>query len=130
MLRHLPLMAIPLIVLNIIVLLGSATLRTPAFTTVLVSGAPWSLLVGDLVVLLAVILLYAEVLKATRTGTASIIDHLLSLAVFLIFLLEFLLVPAMGSNTVFVVMAISLVDVISGFTVTIVAARRDVDFER
>jgi len=130
MLRHLPLMAIPLIVLNIIVLLGSATLQTPAFTTVLVSGAAWSLLVGDLVVLLAVILLYAEVLKATRTGTASIIDHLLSLAVFLVFLLEFLLVPSMGTNTVFVVMAISLVDVISGFTVTIVAARRDVDFER
>lgn len=130
MLRHLPLMAIPLAVLNIIVLLGSATLQTPAFTTVLVSGAAWSLLVGDLVVLLAVILLYAELLKATRTGTASIVDHLLSLAVFVIFLLEFLLVPSMGTNTVFVVMAISLVDVISGFTVTIVAARRDVDFER
>lgn len=130
MLRHIPLMVVPLIALNVIVLFGEASLRTAAFTTTLVSGATWSLLIGDIVVLLAVLLLYVEVLKATRTGTASIIDHLLSLGIFVIFLLEFLLVPSMGTGTVFVVMAISLVDVIAGFTVTIVAARRDVDFER
>lgn len=89
------------------------------------SGAAWRLTLDDLLLLLAVIGLYFEVLKATRTSQASVFDHILSLGAFIACLLGFLLVPALGTSTFFIIMAMALFDVIAGFTVTINTARRD-----
>ena len=53
------------------------------------------------------------------------LDHTFSMLVFVGFLIEFLMVADCGTSTFFVLMLMSLLDVISGFTVSIVAARRD-----
>ena len=82
---------------------------------------------GDVLVLLALILLFIELLKSTSTGTAAIFNHALSMLVFIICLVEFLLHPAFATSTFFVILVMALLDVLAGFIVTIIASRRDFD---
>ncbi|TIT27360.1 MAG: hypothetical protein E5W78_18620, partial [Mesorhizobium sp.] len=58
----------------------------------MMSGGVFSLTLGDLIVLIGLILFFVEIVKSTRTTSASIMDHLLSTFVFVAFLVEFLLV--------------------------------------
>ena len=67
-----------------------------------------------------------EILKATRVGKMSIIDHLLSTVVLIIFLVEFLLVPGASTSVFFALMLMTLIDVMAGFSVSIRSATRDV----
>lgn len=81
--------------------------------------------ISDLLIIASLLFLYIETFKATRTNTASIIDHVLSLVVFLVFFVEFLIVPRLGNTTFLIMMVGALMDVVMGFTVTISTARRD-----
>ena len=74
-------------------------------------------------------LLYLEIFKATRTGVASIIDHLLSIGLFIVCLVELLLLAPMATATFLILTVMTLIDVIAGFTVTISGARRDFGVE-
>ena len=89
------------------------------------SGVPMRLDAGDVVVLAALVLLYFEVFKATRTSNASILDHIASLAVFVVALVEFLLLPRFAHGAFLAFLLMTLIDVVAGFTVTISSARRD-----
>ena len=89
------------------------------------SGAMLKLTSGYALVLLGLLLLYVEVFKATRTGQASILDHALSLVVFVVALVEFIVVPRFGHEAFLAILAMTLIDVVAGFTVTISGARRD-----
>ena len=60
-------------------------------------------------------------------NSASVIDHLLSTLVFVLFLVEFLLVKGATTSLFFVLMLFSLVDVLAGFSVSLRAASRDVN---
>ena len=75
-------------------------------------------------------LLFFEIIKATRVGANTIIDHLLSTFVFIAFLVEFLLVEGAAHSVFFILMMIALVDVLAGFTVSIRSATRDVNVGR
>jgi hypothetical protein len=54
----------------------------------------------------------------------------LSMAVFILMLIEFLLVKQAGTSTFFLLMMVSIVDVIAGFIVTLRTAQRDFTVER
>lgn len=127
MFRAIPLFLLPLIAYNVLMLTGDiqATLATELFSIGLISGAIWSFSVHDAFVVAGVLILYFEIFKSTRTGISSVLDHTLSTIVFVVFLIEFLTVAACGTSTFFVLGLMSLLDVIAGFTVSIVAARRD-----
>jgi hypothetical protein len=99
------------------------------FSVHMVSGADWAMSVGDLLITLAILLLAGEVMKSTRIGTRTIIDHSLSLVLFLGMLVEFLLVKATATGTFFVLLVISFVDVVAGFAVTLRSAQRDLTVE-
>jgi hypothetical protein len=90
-----------------------------------VSGA-WSLTAGDLMLVLGLVCLFFEVLKSTNTGRSSVMEHMLSTVVFIIFLVEFLLVGACASSVFFILMMMAIFDVVAGFTVSITGAGRDV----
>ncbi|GAM98561.1 hypothetical protein U91I_02196 [alpha proteobacterium U9-1i] len=92
------------------------------------SGVEWIVTFGDVLVLISLILLFIELLKSTSTGTSAIFNHALSMLVFIICLVEFLLHPAFASTVFFMIMVMSLLDVLAGVVVTIVSARRDVEF--
>jgi hypothetical protein len=130
MLAAIPLMIVPLIGYNLVMigLLGGgiAELQTTIFSTSMMSGATWTMSIGDLLIVISLVLLFIEVLKATRTGPWSVIDHMLSMFVFVAFLVEFLLVRDAATQVFFILMVIAFIDVIAGFSVSIRSAGRDV----
>ena len=126
-----PLLVIPLAIYNMIAFLTPGVNWTDTVTTVtLTSGAVWSVTTEDMLVGLAIILLPLEILKATKIGVRSIVDHVLSMAVFVVMLVEFLLVRQAGTSTFFLLMMLSVVDVLAGFIVTLRTAQRDMTIER
>ena len=96
------------------------------FRIPMVSGMTWNMNWGDLLIVISLGLLFVEILKSTRTGTSSILEHMLSTLVFVLFLVEFLLVGAAASSVFFILMIMALVDLTAGFTVSISGAGRDV----
>ncbi|HWM49677.1 MAG TPA: hypothetical protein VNR11_22475 [Xanthobacteraceae bacterium] len=84
---------------------------------------------GDLLIAFSLLILFVEILKAARLSSRSIIDHLLSMVLFVVMLIEFLLVPQAASGTFFLLMVICFVDVVSGFSVSIRTAQRDIAFD-
>ncbi|MBI1400172.1 MAG: hypothetical protein GC148_08575 [Hyphomonas sp.] len=103
----------------------AAMLAETAFSLPMISGVEWVLTRGDAIVLLAVTFLFLEILKSTSTGTATIINHGISLLLFIICLVQFLLMPNFATSTFFILMSMTLLDVLAGVIVTIVSARRD-----
>lgn len=95
----------------------------------MVSGADWTLTAGDLLLVVGLVCLFFELLKSTNTGRSSIIEHMLSTALFVIFLIEFLLAGAAATSVFFLLMIMSLVDVTAGFTISITGAGRDVTMD-
>jgi hypothetical protein len=69
------------------------------------------------------------VLKATRTSTRSLFDHLLSTVVFIGALVEFLLVPQAATSVFAILLVMALIDVLGGWSVSMRAARRDLTME-
>jgi hypothetical protein len=133
MLWSLPLTLVSLVAYNAVVLLGgtgdpSVRLAAPLFAARLPSGATLAFDTGSALIVLSVALLFVEILKATRTGNASLADHMLSVAVLIAFIVEFLTVGIAGHPVFVVLTVLSLTDVIAGFSVTIRGARRDVDW--
>ncbi len=122
-----PLMIVPFVFYNA-VMLGSGL---PSFASTLMSvpmlsGAVWTITLGDIVVLTALIALFLEVLKATMSTRGSLINHMLSMLVFVAFLVEFLLVRDAATQLFFTLMVIAFIDVVAGFTISNRAAGRDV----
>lgn len=132
-----PLLAIPVVVYNLLVLTLSGgfgsqdaqlQLGGPLFTITMTSGAAWSVSLSDLLLAGSLVVLFIELLKSTTSRRIAIINHSLSMLLFIVCLVEFLLAPAFATSTFFLMTVMVLLDVLAGFIVTIVAARRDVDF--
>ena len=130
LIRFMPMLGFLWLIYNLMMLLGDigSTLDYELFSVALPSSATWSVNVGHLLVMVGVVALYVEVFKATRTTTSSIIDHGISMVVFIAYLVEFLVVAGAGNSIFMILLLMALVDVIAGYTVTIVAARRDLGF--
>lgn len=131
MLTAFPLMIVPFVLYNIAMFGivgfgGPEWLASEVASLQMVSGAVWTLSFGDLIIVIALVMLFAEIVKATRTGPFQIVDHLLSLVVFLVFLIEFLLFQSAATDVFFILTAIAFVDVAAGFTVALRSASRDV----
>lgn len=121
-----PLMLVPLIVYNAIAFAFSDfSWDVPFLSLPMISGAIWQMTAGDLFVAFAVVVLFIEMLKATRTGSGAIVDHILSTLVLIVCIVEFLVVPQAATSTFFLLLLVVLVDVIAGFSITIRSARRD-----
>jgi len=132
MLGSIPLLIIPFILYNIGLTgaIGDAAgdpWKTELFSVAMMSGGVFTMTLGDVLVVIGLILLFVEVVKSTRTSNSSVVDHLLSTFVFVAFLVEFLLVKGAAHSVFFTLMLIALVDVLSGFSVSIRAAGRDVN---
>ena len=145
-----PLLAIPVIIYNIIALgkggfgavsveagaataLESGTVVSPMMETMnsvmievsMIGGVVWEVTSGDLLILLAIGFLFMELLKSTSTGTATIMNHAVSMLLFIVCLIEFLLFPNFATSVFFILTVMTLLDVLAGVVVTIVSARRD-----
>ena len=125
-----PLLLVPFAIYNIIAFLMPDLSWTGAVTTVhLVSGADWSMSIGDILIAFSVVVLFGEMMKATRIGIRTVVDHGLSLLLFLVMLVEFIVVKQAASATFFLLLIIGIVDVMGGFAITLRSAQRDLTVE-
>ncbi|MBB3872748.1 MAG: hypothetical protein KYX67_04385 [Brevundimonas sp.] len=137
MLIAIPLLLIPVILYNIVVLFGApgdmgmaqadALLRDPMFSIPMASGAQWNIGSGDLILFLGLILLFFELIKSTSSQKVAIVNHALSMVLFIVVLVEFLLIRGFATSTFFLIVVMILLDVLAGFIVTIISSRKDFD---
>src|ERR1700752_184180 len=126
-----PLLLVPFAIYNMIAFLTPGVSWTSPVTTVhMMSGQDWVLTWEDILRPFPIFLLWIELIKATRAGTRSIMDHVLGMALFIGMLVEFLLVQRAATSTFFLLMAIALVDVLAGFIVGMRSATRQIEVER
>lgn len=129
--RAIPLLIFVFLFYNLLVLFGgdadpNVALRKEVFGITLPNGKfPWSFSWGDLVILLLLVMLFFELLKATYTSSTSLLDHALSMLVFVVCLIEFLMIPQAQTSIFFFLTVATLIDVIAGYTIGIRVARRD-----
>jgi hypothetical protein len=125
-----PLLLVPFAIYNIIAFITPGVGWTTPVTTVhMMSGQDWVLTWEDLLLAFAILLLAVEIIKSTRMGMRSIVDHVLAMALFIVMLVEFLLVQRAGTSTFFLLTMIGLVDVLVGFIVSIRSSQRQVEVE-
>jgi hypothetical protein len=94
----------------------------------MLSEGEFSVTAGDVLIAVSILILLVEVIKSARMSQRTVIDHMLSMVLFVCMLVEFLVVKEVASTTFFLLLVISFVDVVGGFTVSIRAASRDVSF--
>lgn len=126
-LRSIPLLVIAFILYNAIVFtFGTEALTSLALPEMgMLSGGVWRFTWGDFVILVTLFLLFIELVKATYTTTSSLVDHGLSMVVFIACLVEFLMAPQAATSVFFLVMVAAGIDVVAGFTIGIRVAQRD-----
>ncbi len=131
-----PLLALPVLIYNLVLLTMRGGLNTsdapaqlagPLFTIGMTSGGQWPVTLGDLFLTAALVVMFIELLKSTNSRNIAIINHSLSLILFVGCLVEFLLFKGFATSVFFLMTLMVLLDVLAGFIVTIVSSRRDID---
>lgn len=121
-----PLLLIAFAIYNMVAFLTPGVAWTDrVFGVPMPSGVEWAVSASDLLIAFALFLLFFEVLKAARNTARSLFDHLLSTVIFIGALVEFLLVKQAATSTFAILLLISLVDVLGGWSVAVRTARRD-----
>ena len=138
MFAALPLLALPVLFYNLIAVTtmpdGVRTAMAQDFMArrVLEVPMPYGALcpinLGDVIVFGSLLILFIELLKSTASGRIVIIKHSLSMVLFIVCLVEFLLFRAFATSAFFLLTTMVLLDVLAGFIATIVASRRDIDY--
>ena len=123
---------VPLLLLSVIVYAGLALVgvdfNATLFDVPLPSGGRRAFTAMDAVMVFPLFMLFIEILKSTKTGGNSVFDHAMSLMVFILCLILFLVWDLAATSLFFLITMVPLIDVVAGFSVTIRAARRDYAF--
>jgi hypothetical protein len=132
MLKSFPLLLVAIIAYNALIFGGAVVTSTDAnailarsVSFTMFSDDVWRFTLGDLIVLVTLGLLFVEVVKSTRTSATQVLNHALSMLTFVIGLTEFLVLKGFSTTTFFFVVVMAFFDVVAGFTISIVGARRD-----
>jgi hypothetical protein len=126
-----PLLVFPLMLYNFVVLTGLAGnqpdvwMVQPIFSVNMFSGDSWGVSFADVFMGLSLLLLFVEIVKATRTDAMSIINHGLSMLLCVVCIIEFIALKGFSNSVFFLLTMMTVLDVVAGFTITIVAAKRD-----
>jgi hypothetical protein len=125
-----PLLMIPFALYNLLVfLIPGFSWNNEIWHVSMISGGEWGITPGDAIVAGSVLIVLIDMLRsARRPGRRTIMDHVLSMILFVGMLIEFMTVKAVVSSTFFLLLVIGFVDVAGGFAVSIRAAiaRRDI----
>lgn len=111
-----PLLIVPLAIYNIMTFIIPVSWTEKIATIPMISGAEWPMTLGDVLLALALLLLFIEIVKASRTRR-SMVDHLLSLLVFVGTAAELALVPQAATSPFALFALICLIDAIAGFSI-------------
>jgi hypothetical protein len=95
----------------------------------LMSGDNWHVSGGHLFLVFSMVLLFIEIVRATSSGFGALINHALSMLVFVFALIMFLTSPGYGNSIFFIYVSMTALDVMAGIIITVVASRRDVTLQ-
>lgn len=126
-----PLLALPMIYYNFMIfaVIGTdpvavnAWLDSAAFQVTMFSGAVWTMTQADIIVAAAMGLLFIEILKSVGTPMLSLVNHGIAVMTLLVYVVEFISIPGFTTSVFFLLALTQLIDVIAGYTITIVATR-------
>ena len=127
-LRIAPLLALPLAVFILAALSaqdGSWT-TSVIFTLDMISGAQWPVSYGEVLEFGSLLILFIEIVKAVNTEAREIINHGLSMVVAITCIILFVTNARFTNSAFFMLTTMTLIDVVAGFIITIIAARRDI----
>ena len=116
-----PLLIVPLVVYNILTFIMPVDWGTELTSVALMSGATWRITLGDALLAAGLVFLLLEVIKAARQGRRGVVDHLLSLLVFMAAAAEFVLVAGAATSIFALLVLMCLVDVLAGFAMRRIA---------
>ena len=122
-----PLLLIPFALYNMIIFLLNMPFSDTVFSIPLMSERRMPVTAGDLLLAVAMLLLYVEVVKATRLGGKTIMDHVLAFFLFVGMASELALVPPAATPTLLLLTVIGFVDVITGISVSVGRKRRQIE---
>jgi|SRR6185503_9057635 len=120
-----PLTALVIAAYNLVAILPGLAPDSEIVEFTMSSGGVLGLTVGDILVLAGLVALFLETLKSAKPRGGTVVDHIFSVVVFIVALIEFLLVPFCATASFLILTAITLIDVVGGFSVSIFSARRD-----
>lgn len=133
-----PLTALPALALPVLLYALSAlfisdgpiavTLAAPALSLPMPT-VRWQISFADLFAFGGLICLFADLLKSTSTGRAAVVNHMFSMGLLVVCIVLFLLAPPFVTSTFFLLLAMTALDVVAGFTISTISARRDVSTE-
>lgn len=125
--QHTPLLVFPLIIyVAVMAMFGVSAWDNVMFSVPMLSGGEFLANASDLLLTFGLVCLFFEVIKSTQFSTSSVINHMLSTLVTIAYLVIFLLVRGAETSLFFILMLMSLVDLMAGFSVSIRSATRDV----
>jgi len=119
-----PFLIVPMILYVIAGQLGSH--EALLYGGTLPSGAHVSVTAGAGLVLIGIGCLMLEALKSTHTGTRGMVDQTLSIFLLGAALVAFVVLPAFGTLTFAMLLALQLADVLMAAIIGIKVARRDI----
>jgi hypothetical protein len=128
MLRFFPFMSLAVLAYAVTVAFFGAPLSREIVTFGLPSGTQFVLTTSELLLAVSTAILFLELMNAASARSTSILNHGLSMLVFLVCFVVFLMVPGFGTGTFLIITLMSLVDVIAGYSISILTARRDMSF--
>jgi len=137
MLRLIPMLVFPIALYNVFALGGTVAghhdiqeLITRTFEVTMFSGDPWKISFSDFMLLFGLVMLFIEIVKATRSSSKQLINHGLSMVVFVVALIEFITLKGFATSTFFFLMMFTLFDVVAGYTISVVSAEHDLGIGR
>jgi len=104
-------------------------LAVVVFSVKMVSGEFWKVTVSDLILVFSLLFLFIEIIRATNIRTVAVTNNALSMFVFVLALIEFLIVKGFSTSTFFLITVMTLIDTIAGFIIGMISARRDIGLD-
>jgi hypothetical protein len=121
-----PLLLIPFALYNMIIFLLNMPVTDTVFSIPLIEGRRLPVTTGELLLGIAMLMLYVEVLKAARLGGKSVMDHVLAFALLAGMAAELALLPRATSPTLLLLAGLAFVDLITGLSLAIRRKRREI----
>jgi hypothetical protein len=112
-----PLLLIPFALYNMIAFLLNLPFTDTVFTIPLMDERRMPVTTGDLIIAIALLMLYVEVVKSARLGK-GVMDHVLAFLLLVGMAAELALVPKATTPTLLLLIAVSFIDVITGLSVS------------
>src|ERR1043166_1812143 len=121
-----PLLLIPFALYNMIIFLLNMPVTDTVFSIPLAEGRRLPVTTAELLLGIAMLMLYVEVLKAARLGGKSVMDHVLAFALLAGMAAELALLPRATSPTLLLLAGLAFIDFITGLSLAIRRKRREI----